>query len=56
MGEQPPHGTEIILDITAHRPGPHDPSAAGPGYDEQQLLLEMLADPDIAAALDEDAP
>lgn len=50
---QAPRG-ELILDIAAHEPDEfEDPIAgSGPGFHEQQLLLEMLADPDVAAALD----
>lgn len=50
---QMPHG-ELILDIAAEPPGEFDLPAGGPapGFHEQQLLLEMLADPDVAAALD----
>jgi hypothetical protein len=50
---QIPHG-ELILDIAAEAPVEFDPpiGGSGPGFHEQQLLLEMLADPDVAAALD----
>jgi hypothetical protein len=50
---QIPHG-ELILDIAAEPPMEFDqqPAGSGPGFHEQQLLLEMLADPDVAAALD----
>lgn len=51
--DQRPHG-ELILDIAAEPPVEFDAPAGGqgPGFHEQQLLLEMLADPDVAAALD----
>jgi hypothetical protein len=54
MADNPPRG-EIILDIAAERPAEFDGPLAGsgPGFDEQQLLLVMLADPDVAAALDD---
>ena len=50
---QPPRG-ELILDIAAEPPVEFDTPASGQGagFHEQQLLLEMLADPDVAAALD----
>lgn len=54
MGElQVPHG-ELILDIAAEAPTEFDlpVPGQGPGFHEQQLLLEMLADPDVAAALE----
>lgn len=50
---QIPHG-ELILDIAGEPPVEFDLPPAGQtaGFHEQQLLLEMLADPEVAAALD----
>lgn len=57
MGEQQAPRGELIIDIAAEAPdefaGDWAAGPAGqPGFHEQQLLLEMLADPDVAAALD----
>ncbi|MCW2602797.1 MAG: hypothetical protein JWN61_932 [Pseudonocardiales bacterium] len=54
MGDQQAARGEVILDIAAESPAEFDPVAGGqgPGFHEQQLLLEMLADPDVGAALD----